>query len=135
MTNLTNRPVYQKSERSLKPATPKQRRHWDRLVKLVGCIVGPVGCYGRITIHHCLTGAGGRKNHDLVLPLCWNHHLGPDGINGGVISRREWEERYGSEQQLMEACHERLRCAERSQDQAGGGDRENGPTVPPKADG
>lgn len=64
------------------------------------------GCYRslRITIHHCGTGAGGRKNHDKVVPLCWEHHLGDEGINSltGKISRSDWEEKYITEKEMLE---------------------------------
>lgn len=57
---------------------------------------------GRITIHHCGTGAGGRKDHDKVLPLCHEHHQGELGIDGKrMFTKRTWQERYGSEDSLM----------------------------------
>jgi hypothetical protein len=101
--NLCNRPVYVKSEKSDKKPTAAEKRHMDKVVKLP-CIVGPDECnyapYYRSTLHHCGTGAGGRKNHKKVLPLCCRHHTGDLGINGG-LSRREWEVRYGTEEQLL----------------------------------
>lgn len=51
---------------------------------------------------NCGCGAGGRKDHRRVIGLCWQHHLGPLGINGGQMSRREWESRYGREAELLE---------------------------------
>lgn len=85
-----------------KPPTAAQRRRWDRISKL-GCIVASSHCMGRITIHHCGTGAGGRKDHDKVLPLCHEHHQGHLGIDGKrAFTKRSWQDRYGSEDQLME---------------------------------
>lgn len=105
--NLCNRPVYQKgakhkSRGKARQPTAAERRHWERVAAL-GCIVGPDNCSGRTTIHHCGTGAGGRKDHKKVLPLCVHHHLGDEGINSqtGKMSRREWEERFGSEEELL----------------------------------
>ena len=91
-----------------KPPTKSQRERWGKIAEL-GCQVQGVH-RGRTTIHHCFTGAGGRKDHDKVLALCEMHHTGPNGINGGRISRREWEHRYGSEQSLLEQQEERLQC-------------------------
>jgi hypothetical protein len=54
-------PVYLKSERSERQPTAAERKLWDKITKLVGCIVGPVGCRGRFTIHHMETNRGGRQ--------------------------------------------------------------------------
>lgn len=36
-----------------------------------------------------------------VLPLCWRHHLGPEGIDGKKMGKRVWEEKYGTEEHLL----------------------------------
>lgn len=82
-----------------KAANKAERAHMSRVAAL-GCIVK--GCYAPATIHHCGTYMGGGRRHDRVIPLCWAHHLGPDGIDGKRISKREWQERYGSERALLE---------------------------------
>jgi hypothetical protein len=112
--NLTGQTVYQKTERSDRPPNAAEKRYWNRVLKL-GCIIKPVGCKGRTTLHHTGTGAGGRKNHMLVLPLCWEHHLGDDGINSltGKISRREWEEKHGTETVLLEKLRSKLHASDR----------------------
>jgi Recombination enhancement, RecA-dependent nuclease len=101
--NLTGRPVYIKGGRrqGKKVATALIRRYWKAVVA-VGCIVkGLTPCEGRITIHHCGTGAGGRKDHKKVIPLCWGHHLGSQGIDGKRMSKREWQHSYGTELVLL----------------------------------
>lgn len=101
--NLTGRPVYQKGQRLKKRSndpTKKDREYWDQIAQL-GCIIGPRGCYGRITIQHCGTGIGRRKDHKKVIPLCWGHHLGREGIDGKHISKPVWESKYGTEEQLI----------------------------------
>jgi hypothetical protein len=105
--NICKRPVYQKgavrkSRGKARPPTAAEIRYRER-VRAVGCIVGPVNCSGYTTIHHCGTGAGGRKNHKKILPLCVHHHLGDEGINSqtGKMSRREWEDCFGSEPDLL----------------------------------
>lgn len=86
----------------IKPPTAAQKRRWSAIVEL-GCIVGPsVGCKGRITVHHCFTGGGGRKDHDKTIPLCWGHHLGQFGIDGKRISKRRWQDIFGTEQELLD---------------------------------
>ena len=36
-----------------------------------------------------------------VIPLCWNHHLGPEGIDGKRMAKRVWESKYGTEEDLL----------------------------------
>jgi hypothetical protein len=95
--------VYVKGEGNRRERGPnaKEKKHWER-VKKVGCITHNLECEGILTKHHTGTGAGGRKNHMKVLPLCWEHHLGDHGINSltGAMSRREWERAYATEAEL-----------------------------------
>lgn len=93
-----------------KAPTKQQRMKWDMLAQL-GCAVSGAFHAGRITIHHCFTGGGGRKNHDKIIPLCWEHHLGANGIDGKRISKREWQAIFGSEQELLERMEARLYAA------------------------
>lgn len=99
--NLTGRPVYQKGEKrrsrsKARPPNAEEKKHWDRVLALGICIVG-CGCRGRLTIHHCGTGAGGRKDHMKVIPLCYEHHQGAEGIDGKRMSKRAWQEKYNTE--------------------------------------
>ncbi len=120
--NITKRPVYQKgqprtrskakvkrkSKNGARPANAEERRHWAR-VRPLGCLVCNSECKGRTTIHHCGTGGGGRKNHMLVIPLCVYHHTGAGGINGGIISRRAWEEKHGTETYFLKLLERKLK--------------------------
>lgn len=92
-----------------KAATRAQRQRWSDIIEL-GCIVGPVAtCGGRLTIHHCGTGAGGRKDHDKVICLCWNHHQGKYGIDGKqIFTKKSWQAHYGTETELIEETERRL---------------------------
>jgi len=81
-----------------KPPTKKQRARWERIREL-GCMVGGLSCKPYTEIHHAGTGGGGRKDHDKVFGLCYNHHSGEDGIH--TISRRVWQERYGTENHFL----------------------------------
>lgn len=83
-----------------KPMTKAQKRVADKIAAL-GCIVcvneglGETPCQ----IHHCETGAGGRRDHDKIIGLCDFHHNGAEGVH--KLSRPIWQEKYGTEQQLM----------------------------------
>lgn len=102
--NLTGTPIFQKglSRKKSKAPTAADRVYWER-VRELGCMAGPVGCYGNIEIHHCGTGAGGRKNHRAVAGLCFLHHRGPDGIDGREygMCKRVWQKTHGSETELL----------------------------------
>ena len=96
--NLTGQQVYQKQQkvkRTGNKPTALQRQRWER-IRALGCAVA--GCKLPASIHHCGTGAGGRKDHDKVIGLCHFHHQGDDGIHKG---RSAWQEKYGTEDELM----------------------------------
>lgn len=82
--------------------TKAQRQRWE-LIRALGCIVCRAWA---AEIHHCGTGAGGRKDHDKVIPLCVPHHRGVFGIH--TIGRKRWRENYGSEEELMKQVEARL---------------------------
>ena len=86
--------------------TVEQRRRWSR-IQALGCII----CGAAASIHHCGTGAGGRKNHDAVLPLCFKHHQNGTPEDPSIHPwRKRFEEKYGAENELLEKL-ERLLCA------------------------
>ncbi len=80
-----------------------QRERWSKIADL-GCLL----CGGPAEIHHCFTGAGGRKNHDKVIPLCPEHHRGKNGIDGRYISKKQWQAIYGTEQELLDRLEKML---------------------------
>ena len=79
-----------------KAPTAEQKRRWDKIAQLpcMVCNSWPV------ELHHALTGGGGRKNHDLMLPLCFAHHRGQQGIH--TVGRKRWVNNYGSEQSMLD---------------------------------
>ncbi len=96
--NLTHQPVYQKTSSSNgKRPTIDQLIRW-RLIRELGCIV-PRCLNKRPAIHHCGTGAGGRKDHDKVIGLCYDHHQGRQGVH--TMSRPLWVAEFGTEEELM----------------------------------
>lgn len=88
----------------------KQERQWMDAISQLGCCV----CSrSPVQIHHLLSG-GRRIGHLSSIPLCQPHHQG--GFNDAkIVSRhpykRAFEERYGTEQQLLERVRERVRAA------------------------
>jgi hypothetical protein len=71
----------------------KARRNRSRLADIaeLPCVI--CGAYG-VQVHHCISGRyGQRKAPDSkTIPLCWNHHLGPDGIH---TNKAAWEALHG----------------------------------------
>ncbi len=60
-------------------------------------------CGRHPSIHHLFTGMGGRKDHDKVAPLCYDHHQGDEeGIHR--IGRKAFAARFMSEQEMQEKC-------------------------------
>lgn len=95
--NITKRPVAPKGKSPHKSNNPTkaQRERWER-IRAHGCVI----CGVIAEIHHCFTGAGGRKDHDKVIPLCHYHHRGGAGIHS--IGRREWQRIFGTEQYFID---------------------------------
>lgn len=96
------KPLPKRSKKNKLP-TKAQRLRWERIVQL-GCCVNNWECWGRVTIHHCGTGAGGRKNHDEVIGLCVSHHTSHEyGIDGrGKFSKVTWQQNYNTEQYYLD---------------------------------
>lgn len=90
--------------------TEAHKKRHDMLVN-IGCAVEGAFHAGRITVHHCFTGMGRRKDHDKTIGLCWEHHLGATGIDGKKMGKRVWESLFGTEEQLLEKVNRRLEHA------------------------
>lgn len=80
----------------------KTEKEWQGKVRDIGCIVclRKLKVYSPASIHHALTGGGGRKDETKVLPLCPRHHVGKDGIH--ALGRKKWQSIYGTEQELLD---------------------------------
>lgn len=74
----------------------EESRHMARIAQM-GCVICAIT---PVSVHHAETGGGGRRNHMKVLPLCYNHHQGREGIH--TIGRKLWRHRYGTEIDLLE---------------------------------
>ena len=60
-----------------------------------------------VSVHHCISGRYGQhKAPDrATIPLCWNHHQGPDGIH---TSKRAWEAAYGLDTDYLAVVADQL---------------------------
>lgn len=68
-------------------------------VARLACVI----CGARpVSVHHCISGRyGQRKAPDTdIIPLCWNHHQGPDGIH---TSKEAWEDLHGPDTGFLPA--------------------------------
>lgn len=86
-----------------------QKRYHDMLCQHVGCIA----CFKEfgarnfhVSVHHC-DGRTKPNAHWMVLPLCAGHHQDGTG-QAGLIAvhpyKARFEERYGTQRELMTEC-------------------------------
>ena len=83
--------------------TRAQRRRWTEIAYM-GCII----CGGPAEVHHIHTGAGGRKNHDKTIALCFQHHTGKKHGIHGDLQRRGFEAIHGTEAELLSKTEQLL---------------------------
>ena len=77
-----------------------QRKHYEKLVGL-GCALCRHLGYGETMpqIHH-IRRLGMKRNNSPVIPLCFSHHTGNDGVHG--LGKKSFAERYGvTEEDLL----------------------------------
>lgn len=88
-----------------KRATKAERDHMARVAAL-DCII----CALPAEIHHITTGVGmgQRASHYDTIPLCHFHHR--TGGHGVAIhaGKRTWEEKFGTELELLEKVRRKL---------------------------
>ncbi len=85
-----------------KAPTKAEKAHMARVAEMPCIVCGDEP----VSVHHALTGSGGRRNHMLVLPLCYRHHQGKDGIH--TVGRPIWQLAYGTETELLAKVQGRL---------------------------
>jgi hypothetical protein len=85
-------------------ATKTEKKHMDKVAQL-GCFV----CERPAALHHIRpkgTGIGRRTSHFEVIPLCPDHHQGKFSIH---MSKRAFEEKYGTEKEILEIVLQRIK--------------------------
>mgnify|MGYP000874353459 FL=1 len=86
-------------------------RHMERVAGLPCCVCEHMGrphVYG-VQVHHIREGQGAAQRADdlLTIPLCYDHHLGANGIHG--LGRKGFYARYKiDELQLLASTLEKL---------------------------
>jgi hypothetical protein len=89
-----------------KSKTKEEKIHMGRVADL-GCII----CGNNLVeLHHITTrrGFGARSKHMEVLPLCFIHHRG--GQRGVALHEgvKTWEEKHGTQEELLEKVNKML---------------------------
>lgn len=97
-----------------KRAATRLEKLWMSAVASMGCCVcRRQGTRPRLAaIHHIRTGIGmgQRASHFDVIPLCYRHHQGEEGIHH--LGRRAWERAIGiTELGLLELTNETMKAA------------------------
>ena len=86
-----------------KPPTKAEKEHISRVAE-IGCIACMNMGYPNTPaeIHHIRAGAGAgqRSSHFRVIPLCFHHHSA-QGSDGFHKAPRGWQERHGTEEELL----------------------------------
>lgn len=80
-----------------------ERAHLSKVIDL-GCVV----CYGLAEAHHIRDGQGlgQRASNYEVIPLCYYHHRGAEGIHH--LGTRTWQARYGNERDHLARVNEEV---------------------------
>ena len=62
---------------------------------------------GDVQLHHLRTGGWGKSGYKTLIPLCFNHHTGPEGIHS--LGTRAWERRFDvSQKDLLTEVQDRM---------------------------
>ena len=88
-----------------KQPTKAEKAHLDAVARL-GCLI----CGAPAEVHHIMSGVGmgQRASHYDTIPLCPRcHRTGPVGV-AIHAGKRTWEERHGTELEMLERVRELL---------------------------
>jgi len=62
---------------------------------------------GNVTLHHLRTGGWGKGGYETLIPLCYNHHQGAEGIH--TMGTKAWERHFDvTQQDLLNEILERV---------------------------
>jgi hypothetical protein len=87
MTNLAHRPPL-----GLKAAPPRRDKAMLDRIRALPCVI--CNQPGPSHAHHVISGRYSQRKagDDKAIPLCWNHHQGPEGIH---TNKAAWEAAHG----------------------------------------
>ena len=80
----------------MKKANKQEQAYMGRVAEL-GCVI----CGGIPEIHHNTKnrGYGAKSSNYDIMPICYNHHRGEEGIHH--IGVKTWEAKYGDQDELV----------------------------------
>jgi hypothetical protein len=62
---------------------------------------------GNVSLHHLRSGGWGKGTYKTLIPLCFDHHQGVDGIH--TMGTKAWERHFGvSQQDLLNDVMDRI---------------------------
>lgn len=62
---------------------------------------------GYVELHHLRTGGWGKNDYTTLMPLCYNHHRGAEGIH--TMGTKAWERHFDvSQRDLLALVQERM---------------------------
>jgi hypothetical protein len=100
---------------SQRAVTADDKLYWSQLANEVGCIACLLDGVRNmhVSIHH-VDGRTKPGCHSRVLPLCAQHHQQDDTDPAGRIAvhpnKARFEEKYGTQESLMDRCDALLQC-------------------------
>lgn len=94
-------PAHPKLERHKKKKPPKDKAHLN-WVASQSCMIP--GCPNRPAVHHIRI-LGEPRDDRKTIPLCWNHHQGPEGLH--FLGKHVFRERYGHELNMLDELMKR----------------------------
>ena len=74
----------------------KDEKRWKSILAEWPCIV--CGEFG-VQLHHIRTGGWGKGDYKTLIPLCYEHHLGSQGIH--TMGTKAWSRVYGDQKDLL----------------------------------
>lgn len=87
------------AKKSKQTKTKAEKDHLNWVASNPCCVCGNF----IVQVHHVRI-SGGPRNHFKTIPLCYNHHLGPEGIHH--LGKYPWREKYGDEVLMLEKLME-----------------------------
>ena len=86
--------MFPKPSKKKNTRPPKQKDHMN-WVASQGCMI----CNGVACVHHIRI-SGDTRDDMKTIPLCWDHHQGPNGIH--FLGKHVWREEYGHELDMLD---------------------------------
>lgn len=92
-------------------APNKSEKQFHDSMAQIGCIAcRKDGMFNPVVSIHHIDGRTKPGAHKLALPLCYPHHQGDGKVVPSVHgNKRQFENRYGTQRQLLAECNELLR--------------------------